>query len=128
MFAFLASPINATHIRAMLAHCSHLYCENSLIRLDAHLYVDKSTRQIYKNKKFLFLPPKLRQIFWLLFDNRNKLVSHYTVVEMIDNTMSLDSLRMAIVRLRKLLANKELIISIPRDGYMLVCRCDDEKA
>ena len=73
------------------------------------------------------MPPKLRQIFWLLFDNRNKLVSHYTVVEMIDNTMSLDSLRMAIVRLRKLLANKELIINIPRDGYMLVCRRDDEK-
>lgn len=128
MFAYLASPINATHIRAMLAHCSHLCCENSLIKLDAHLYVDKSTRQIYKNKKFLFLPPKLRQIFWLLFDNRNKLVSHYMIVEMIDNTMSLDSLRMAIVRLRKLLANKELIISIPRDGYMLVCRRDDEKA
>ncbi len=68
----------------------------------------------------MLLSPKLRRIFWLLFDNLNKVVSHYTIIDAIDENMCINSLRMAIVRLKKLLQNKELIANVPGDGYMLV--------
>lgn len=121
IFAYLPSPVNARNVEVALARCAHLHCKNSRIKFSPTLIVDKDAQQIYINDKPLLLSPKLRQIFWLLFDNLNRVVSHYTIINAIDENMCLNSLRMAIVRLKRLLRDKSLIINAPGDGYMLVC-------
>ncbi len=121
IFAYIPSPVNARNVEVALARYAHLHCKNSRIKFSPTLIVDKDSQQIYINDKPLLLSPKLRQIFWLLFDNLNRVVSHYTIINAIDENMCLNSLRMAIVRLKRLLRDKSLIINAPGDGYMLVC-------
>ena len=122
VFAYLPNSVDERGLMSCLAHFACLFCSDNTINLSKNIAVNQATQELYLKNKPLLLSPKLKKIFWLLFNNQNKVVSHYTITEFSDENMSISSLRMAIVRLKKALKTKDLIINVSGEGYMLVCK------
>ena len=121
VFTYLPNSIDERSLKVCLTHFACLFLSDSTINLSENIAVNQVAQELYFKNKPLFLSPKLRKIFWLLLNNKNKVVSHYTIIEFVDENMSISSLRMAIMRLKRVLKNKDFIVNVSGEGYMLVC-------
>lgn len=106
-----------------LAHFALLRKSYSIIHISNRISIECLREAIYLDNKELFLSPKLKKIFWLLYANCNRVVPYSHLLSIVfDEEANIDSLRMSIVRIKKLLQNNEVITNISGYGYMLVSK------
>lgn len=108
-------------LEVVLGHFSLLKKSYSNITLSSRITIQYLKKSIYLDNKEIFLSPKLKTIFWLLFENHNRVVPYSHILSIAFNEESnIDALRMSIVRIKKLLQNNDIIANISGEGYMLV--------
>ena len=116
------SHYNMRELEIILAHFSLLAKSCEVVYISKRIAIECANEAIYIDNKQIYLSPKLKKIFWLLYVNRNRLVPYERILSSVfDMESTIDSLRMSIVRLKKLLKDDTIIINISGEGYMLVC-------
>ncbi len=116
------SPYNMRELEIILAHFSLLRKSCEVVYISEKIAIECASEMIYIDNKPIYLSPKLKKIFWLLYANANRIVPYERILSSVfDMESTIDSLRMSIVRLKKLLKDDTIIINISGEGYMLVC-------
>lgn len=116
------SPYNMRELEIILAHFSLLRKSCEVVYISEKIAIECASEMIYIDNKPIYLSPKLKKIFWLLYANANRIVPYERILSSVfDMEATIDSLRMSIVRLKKLLQNDAIIANISGEGYMLVC-------
>lgn len=88
--------------------------------LENGIKLDMINERIYKNDQEVFLSPKLKKFFWFLMQNANQVVAYESIISYVyDNEASLNTLRMAIVRIKKFLESEDIITNVSGAGYLL---------
>ena len=123
------NPYNMRELEIILAHFALLAKSAEVIHISPRIAIERADEIIYLDNKPIFLSPKLKKIFWLLYANANRLVPYEHILSSVFDTEStIDSVRMSIVRLKKLLQDENIITNISGEGYMLVCESNAKGA
>ncbi len=116
------SPYNMRELEVILAHFALLQKSCEVVHITPRIAVERANDAIYLDNNPIYLSPKLKKIFWLLYVNANRLVPYELILSSVFGTeTSIDSVRMSIVRIKKLLQDDAIIANISGEGYMLVC-------
>ena len=116
------SRYNLRELEIILAHFALFKKSNEIVRISPRIAIECANEAIYLDNRAIFLSPKLKKIFWLLYANANRIVPYERILSSVfDMEATIDSLRMSIVRLKKRLQNDAIIANISGEGYMLVC-------
>lgn len=88
------------------------------------LFLDIAREQVFEDcnfSKLIHLSPKLKKLFWLMYDNINNVVTYDRLICHVYNNeeINYNTLRMAIVRLKKLCGIS--VQNMSGEGYMLAC-------
>lgn len=118
-YLFLKKPISIEHLQTQLLLMSAKEDEE-FVRLSDNITVNPKKQTIYKNSKVLTLSYKSNNIFWLLFNNLNRIVDYDTLQDYIyDNEeVSMSAMRMAVSRVANIIG-KDLFENISGVGYMM---------
>ena len=115
------SPYNMRELEIILAHFSLLRKSCEVVYISEKIAVECASEMIYIDNKPIYLSPKLKKIFWLLYANLNRLVPYEHILSSaFEAESTIDSVRMSIVRLKKLLQDDTIIANISGEGYMLI--------
>lgn len=116
------SAYNMSELEVVLAHFALLQKSCEVVHITPRIAVERANDAIYLDNNPIYLSPKLKKIFWLLYVNANRLVPYELILSSVFGTeTSIDSVRMSIVRIKKLLQDDAIIANISGEGYMLVC-------
>ena len=116
------SAYNMRELEVILAHFALLQKSSEIVHITQKIAVERANDTIYVDNNPIHLSPKLKKIFWLLYINANRIVPYEHILSSVFGTeTSIDSLRMSIVRIKKLLKDNAIITNISGEGYMLVC-------
>ena len=121
-----STPTNSTYnmreLEVILAHFALLQKSSEIVHITQKIAVERANDTIYVDNNPIHLSPKLKKIFWLLYINANRIVPYEHILSSVFGAeTSIDSLRMSIVRIKKLLKDNAIITNISGEGYMLVC-------
>lgn len=120
-YIYMRKPLSLIELQTHLIMFSQRKIKkNNKIHLSQNIFLDTQTRIIYKNNQKLFLSPKLNKIFWLLYYNKNNIVSYDNIISYIydDEETNINTIRMALLRLKKQIGN-DLIQNVSNLGYSL---------
>ncbi len=116
------SPYSMRALESILAHIALLRRNHEIIHITPRIAIESASEMIFLDEKPVFLSPKLKKIFWLLYANANRIVPYDDIIASIFyNEGRIDSLRMAVLRIRKMLDDEKVIKNVLGQGYMLVC-------
>ncbi|RDU63533.1 response regulator [Helicobacter sp. MIT 14-3879] len=118
---FLRKPINISDLQTNIAILTKTP-NDLIIKLSKNMYVNKTKMKIFIYDNEIILNGIGKKIFWLLINNINQVITYDIIQEVIYNhkeNSSIDSLRMAIARLKTSLKEKNIIINIKDSGYMI---------
>lgn len=116
------APYNMRELEVILAHFALLQKSCEIVHITPRIAVERANDAIYLDNNPIHLSPKLKKIFWLLYVNANRVVPYEHILSSVFGTeTSIDSVRMSIVRIKKLLQDDAIIANISGEGYMLVC-------
>lgn len=118
---FLRKPINMLDLQTHLVILAKKPQDEHIIHLSDRIYVNKTKNEVFLDNKPLILNGLGNKIFWLLLNNINQVISYDVLQDCLygDKDSSIYSLRMAIVRLKNQLQDKNIIINIQDSGYMI---------
>lgn len=120
-YIYMRKPLSLIELQTHLIMFSQRKIKkNNKIRLSQNIFLDTQTQIIYKNNQKLFLSPKLNKIFWLLYYNKNNIVSYDNIISYVydDEETNINTIRMALLRLKKQIGN-DLIQNVSNLGYSL---------
>ncbi len=117
------SAYNMSELEVVLAHFALFQKSYEVIHITPRIAIERANDAIYLDNNPIYLSPKLKKIFWLLYTNANRIVPYEHILSSVFGAeTSIDSVRMSIVRIKKLLQNDAIITNISGEGYMLVCK------
>lgn len=120
-YIYMRKPLSLIELQTHLIMFSQRKIKkNNKIQLSENITLDTQTQIIYKDDQELFLSPKLNKIFWLLYYNKNNVVSYDNIISYVydDEETNINTIRMALLRLKKQIGN-DLIQNISNSGYSL---------
>lgn len=121
VLAFLQKPINISDLQLNLAFLTKKNDDDLMIHLSAEIYVNKTQNKIFKKNQEVILNGLSYKIFWLLVNNINQIIEYEVLQDYLyeNGDSSIYNLRMAVARLKNQLKNKNIIINVPNEGYMI---------
>lgn len=117
--SYLRKPLKIEELQTnllILAKKNFIKC----VKLSDEIEVDKIKNMVFKYGKELLFSPTQNRIFWLLFNNLNRVVPYDVIVDYVyDNEdISKSTIRMAILRLSEVIG-KDRIENVSGIGYRL---------
>ncbi|RAX53819.1 hypothetical protein CCY99_05400 [Helicobacter sp. 16-1353] len=118
---FLRKPINIPDLQTHLAILAKKPQDDIIIQLSDRIYVNKTKKEIFLDNKPLILNGLGNNFFWLLINNINRVMSYDILQDYLygEKESSVYNLRMVVVRLKNQLQDKNIIINIQDEGYMI---------
>lgn len=118
-YLFLKKPISIENLQTQLLLMIAKECEQ-IIKLSDTIKVNPKKQIIYKNSEILTLSYRNNNIFWLLFNNLNRIVDYDVIQDYIyDNEdVNKSAIRMAMSRIANII-DKDLIENISGVGYIM---------
>ncbi|PAF43836.1 response regulator transcription factor [Helicobacter sp. 11S03491-1] len=120
-YIYMRKPLSLLELQTHLIMFSQRNnLKDDKIQLSKDIVLCLQTQIIYKNNQEIFLSPKLNKIFWLLYYNKNNIVSYDMIISYVynDEETHINTIRMALARLKKQIGN-DLIQNISNIGYIL---------
>ncbi|PAF44526.1 response regulator transcription factor [Helicobacter sp. 11S02596-1] len=119
-YAYMRKPISLIELQThLIIFSQRKIVKNTKIELSPQIVIDTQSQTIMKNNQELFLSSKLHKIFWLLYYNKNNVVSYETIsAYAYDEETNVNAIRMALLRLKKQIGDG-LIQNVFNIGYVL---------